>query len=49
MNCDDALGILYLNGDQGVREDVHQAAKWLRAAAEQGLAEAQFNYGNYRH
>ena len=30
---------------QGVRQDYAQAVQWYRKAAEQGLAEAQYNLG----
>ena len=36
------LGTLYENGD-GVPQDKSEAAKWYRAAAEQGDEDAQFN------
>ncbi len=35
---------MYAKGD-GVRKDNAEAVKWLRKAAEQGLAEAQYNLG----
>ena len=38
------LGIMYLRG-QGVPQDYRLAAKWTRAAAEQGNANAQCNLG----
>ena len=37
------LGILFINGEDGVPRDGAQAAMWFRRAAEQGLADAQFN------
>ena len=37
------LGAAYDNGLQGLPADAVQAVRWYRAAAEQGLAEAQFN------
>jgi hypothetical protein len=36
------LGVRYLDGD-GVAADKTEAVKWFRKAAEQGLAEAQYN------
>ena len=38
------LGGMYADG-QGVQEDIDQAISWLRKAAEQGLAEAQYELG----
>ena len=38
------LGILYARGD-GVELDYDAAAKWFKAAADQGLARAQFDMG----
>ena len=35
---------MYANGD-GVREDDVEAVRWYRKAAEQGLAQAQYNLG----
>jgi Sel1 repeat len=40
------LGVIYQNGLNGQRVDVEQSAKWFLVAAEQGLAEAQANFGN---
>lgn len=37
------LGLMYLNGEEGAEKDGAEAAKWLRAAADQGVAAAQFN------
>jgi len=34
------LGTLYFDGD-GVRKDYHEAARWFRAAAEQGFPAAE--------
>ena len=34
----------YANG-QGVRQDLVQAVQWYRKAAEQGFAQAQYNFG----
>ena len=39
------MGICYFGGE-GVREDKEEAVKWFRKAAEQGIAEAQFQLGN---
>jgi uncharacterized protein len=39
-----SMGLMYAEG-QGVPEDDAEAVKWYRKAAEQGLAEAQFNLG----
>ena len=39
-----ALGVSYDNG-YGVPEDLKEAAKWYRLAADQGHAEAQYNLG----
>ncbi|MBQ3332976.1 MAG: sel1 repeat family protein, partial [Thermoguttaceae bacterium] len=39
------LGLNLLYGKGGFAEDPQEAVKWLRAAAEQGDAEAQFNLG----
>ena len=39
-----SLGIAYANGE-GVEQDPREAAKWHRAAAEQGHARAQYNLG----
>ena len=36
------IGWLYANG-QGVARDYAEAARWYRLAADQGIAEAQFN------
>jgi TPR repeat protein len=38
------LGYRYFRGD-GVKEDVKQAVKWVRKAAEQGYAQAQLHLG----
>ena len=38
------LGFLYYQG-QGLQQDVAEAVKWMRMAAEQGNADAQFNLG----
>jgi TPR repeat protein len=38
------LGIMYLDG-QGVAPDAKEAARWLRSAAEQGVAQAQYRLG----
>jgi len=38
------LGIMYLKG-QGVEPELVQAARWLRAAAEQAVPQAQFQLG----
>jgi TPR repeat protein len=38
------LGTLYQTGE-GLEEDARAAARWYRAAAEDGLAEAQFQLG----
>ena len=38
------LGMLYSQG-KGVKQDYKEADKWLRKAAEQGLAEAKYNLG----
>src|SRR5262249_44552554 len=38
------LGTCYANGD-GVPQDLTEAATWLRRAAEQGVAEAQYHLG----
>ena len=35
----------YLNGTNGVKKNYKEAVKWYRLAAEQGVAEAQFNLG----
>ena len=40
------LGICYAKG-KGVTEDLNEAIKWYRKAAEQGHAEAQNKVGNY--
>lgn len=40
----DKLGMLYIGG-AGVRQDEKKGAKWLRMAADQGYAEAQYNLG----
>jgi len=37
------LGLLYVNGEQGLDRDMASAGVWFRRAAEQDLAEAQFN------
>lgn len=37
------LGAAYDNGIGGLQEDPQQAVAWYRKAAEQGVAEAQFN------
>jgi len=37
------LGLLHVNGEQGLNHDRAEAGIWFRRAAEQGLAEAQFN------
>ena len=39
-----ALGSCYANGE-GVEKDLTEAVIWYRKAADQGLAEAQFNLG----
>jgi len=39
---EDQVGLIYLNGD-AVPKDVTKAALWFRKAAEQGLADAQYN------
>jgi TPR repeat protein/transglutaminase-like putative cysteine protease len=39
------LGRLYASGGQGLTQDYTQALGWYRKAAEQNLAEAQFNLG----
>ena len=39
------LGRRYLEGRGGVSVDYAQAARWLRSAAEQGVAEAQYHLG----
>ena len=36
---------MYANGE-GVSQDLHEAAKWYRKAAEQGDVDAQYNLGN---
>lgn len=36
------LGMMYLKG-QGARQDVDEAAKWLRSSAEHGIPQAQYN------
>ena len=38
------LGFMYANGE-GVPKDAVQAVSWLRKAADQGLASAQFGLG----
>ncbi|WP_419591592.1 tetratricopeptide repeat protein, partial [Thiolapillus sp.] len=38
------LGVMYAEG-QGVRQDLKEAVKWYRRAAEQGYALAQYNLG----
>ena len=35
--------------NKGVPQDYKEAVKWFRLAAEQGLAEAQYNLGNRYH
>ena len=42
------LGDIYARGD-GVPENLAEAVKWLRLAAEQGHAEAQFTLDVIRH
>lgn len=37
------LGLMYLNGEEGAEKDPALAERWLRAAAERGVASAQFN------
>jgi len=37
------LGFLHVSGEEGVEKNPAEAVKWFRRAAEQGLAEAQFN------
>lgn len=37
------LGLHWINGEQGLTRNPLEAAAWFRRAAEQGLAEAQFN------
>jgi hypothetical protein len=39
------LGLAYVEGDKGVKQDKAEGAKWVRKAAEQGLGEAQYNLG----
>lgn len=36
------LGMMYLKG-QGTTQDYEEASKWLRASAENGIAQAQYN------
>jgi TPR repeat protein len=38
------LGCCYVNGD-GVPQDLAEAAKWFRLAADQGIAEAEYRLG----
>ena len=40
------LGVIYEEGGVGIEPDLDKAAAWYREAAEQGLADAQFNLGN---
>lgn len=40
-----ALGVLYARGESGVKQDYDKAGVWLKLAAGQGLAEAQFELG----
>ena len=40
------IGVIYEEGGVGIAPDLDQAAAWYREAAEQGLADAQFNLGN---
>ena len=37
--------LFYITTARGVAQDHAEAAKWFRLAAEQGLAQAQFNLG----
>ena len=37
------LGFLHVSGEEGVEKNAAEAVKWFRRAAEQGMAEAQFN------
>ena len=39
------LGVMYTNGQEGVRQDYAQAVHWYRKAAEQGDVDAQVNLG----
>ena len=43
-NAQSNLGLVYDNG-RGVKQDVKEAIKWYRCAAEQGFASVQFNLG----
>ncbi len=40
------IGVIYEEGGDGIAPDLDKAAAWYREAAEQGLADAQFNLGN---
>lgn len=44
-NAQNALGVMYLNG-QGVTKDDAEAVRWFRLAAEQGHPRAQTNLGS---
>ena len=37
------VGVMYASGDMGLEQDDESAIVWLRRAAEQGQAQAQFN------
>ena len=39
------LGLMYVKGQGGVRQDHAEAVKWYRQAAQQGFVQAQYNLG----
>ena len=45
-DAENELGLCLLNGERGVTPDKAEGVKWLRKAAAQNFAEAQYNLGD---